>query len=167
MIALRWLLMAAGVAMFGTAAGVGAYDVYLAMQFQKLMGSGEPEGAGQAEAGLRRTARTRRIRTLLRRHPGRRRRQRSSEIEFHRQKPLRAARRNPGQGPPPLRRFFQSECDPAGGQCTNRVPEPSRVAPGSGRAFVTFDVFPRYILCKVLAPIGTPCEWLCYDFLQC
>jgi hypothetical protein len=41
MLALRWLLIAAGVAMFGTAAGVVAFDVYLAMQFQKLMGSGQ------------------------------------------------------------------------------------------------------------------------------
>jgi len=48
MFALKWLLMAAGVAMFGTAAGVVAYDVYLAMQFQKLMGSGELGAAGQA-----------------------------------------------------------------------------------------------------------------------
>jgi regulator of protease activity HflC (stomatin/prohibitin superfamily) len=48
MFALKWLLMAAGVAMFGSAAGVVAYDVYLAMQFQKLMGSGEPGAAGQA-----------------------------------------------------------------------------------------------------------------------
>jgi regulator of protease activity HflC (stomatin/prohibitin superfamily) len=48
MFALRWLLMAAGVAMFGTAAGVVAYDVYLAMQFHKLMGSGEPGAAEQA-----------------------------------------------------------------------------------------------------------------------
>ena len=52
MFALKWLLMAAGVAMFGTAAGVVAYDVYLAMQFQKLMGSGEP-GAAE-KAGTRR-----------------------------------------------------------------------------------------------------------------
>src|SRR5580704_4448133 len=49
MFALRWLLMAAGVAMFGTAAGVVAYDVYLAMQFHKLMGSGEPGAVEQAE----------------------------------------------------------------------------------------------------------------------
>ena len=48
MFALKWLLMAAGVAMFGTAAGVVAYDVYLAMQFQKLMGSGEPGAAEKA-----------------------------------------------------------------------------------------------------------------------
>jgi regulator of protease activity HflC (stomatin/prohibitin superfamily) len=53
MFALKWLLMAAGVAMFGTAAGVVAYDVYLAMQFQKLMGSGDPGAAGQA--GTRRS----------------------------------------------------------------------------------------------------------------
>src|SRR5260370_7796910 len=52
MFALKWLLMAAGVAMFGTAAGVVGYDVYLAMQFQKLMGSGEPGAAG--EVGARR-----------------------------------------------------------------------------------------------------------------
>jgi len=36
------------------------------------------------------------------------------------QKPLRAAHRKPGQGPPPLRRLFQSERYPAGGQCANR-----------------------------------------------
>jgi len=48
MFALRWLLMAAGVAMFGTAAGVVAYDVYLAMQFHKLMSSGEPGAAEKA-----------------------------------------------------------------------------------------------------------------------
>jgi regulator of protease activity HflC (stomatin/prohibitin superfamily) len=48
MFALRWLLMAAGVALFGTAAGVVAYDVYLAMQFHKLMGSGEPGAAEKA-----------------------------------------------------------------------------------------------------------------------
>src|SRR3984893_11501622 len=52
MFALKRLLMAAGVAMFGTAAGVVAYDVYLAMQFQKLLGSGEPGAAG--EPGARR-----------------------------------------------------------------------------------------------------------------
>src|SRR5579863_9807490 len=52
MLALRWLLMAAGVAMFGTAAGVVAYDVYLAMQFQKVMGSGEPGAAEKAGASL-------------------------------------------------------------------------------------------------------------------
>ncbi len=50
MFALKWLLMAAGVAMFGTAAGVVGYDVYLAMQFQKLMGSGEPGAAEKAGA---------------------------------------------------------------------------------------------------------------------
>src|SRR5258708_29502024 len=55
MFALKWLLMAAGFAMLGTAAGVVAYDVYLAMQFQKLMGSGEPGAAGQA--GTRRPMR--------------------------------------------------------------------------------------------------------------
>jgi len=42
MFVMKWLLMAAGIAMFGTAAGVVAYDVFLAMQFQKLMGAGEP-----------------------------------------------------------------------------------------------------------------------------
>ena len=55
MFALKWLLMAAGFAMFGTAAGVVAYDVYLAMQFQKLIGLGEP-GAAE-EAGPRRPIR--------------------------------------------------------------------------------------------------------------
>jgi regulator of protease activity HflC (stomatin/prohibitin superfamily) len=48
MLALKWLLMAAGVATFGTAAGVVAYDVYLAMQFQRLMELGQ---AGAAEKG--------------------------------------------------------------------------------------------------------------------
>jgi hypothetical protein len=48
MLTLRWLLMAAGVALFGTAAGVVAYDVYFAMQFQKLMGSGQPGAAEKA-----------------------------------------------------------------------------------------------------------------------
>src|ERR1700736_6960711 len=47
MFALKWLLMAAGVAMFGSAAGVVAYDVYLAMEFHKLMGSADPGAAGQ------------------------------------------------------------------------------------------------------------------------
>ena len=46
MIVLKWLLMAAGIAIFGSTAGVVAYDVYLAMQFQKLMASGQ---AGAAE----------------------------------------------------------------------------------------------------------------------
>ena len=55
MFALKWLLMAAGVAMFGTAVGVVAYDVYLAMRFQKLIGSGEP-GAAE-KAGTRRPIR--------------------------------------------------------------------------------------------------------------
>ncbi|HXP80802.1 MAG TPA: SPFH domain-containing protein [Verrucomicrobiae bacterium] len=55
MVALKWLLMAAGIAMFGTATGVVAYDVYLAMQFQKLMGSGSP-GAAE-KAGTRRPIR--------------------------------------------------------------------------------------------------------------
>ncbi len=55
MFALKWLLMAAGVAMFGTAAGVVAYDAYLAMQFQRLIGSEEPEPA--EKAGTRRPIR--------------------------------------------------------------------------------------------------------------
>ncbi len=50
MFVIKWLLMAAGVAMFGTSAGVVAYDVYLAMQFQKQMGSGEPGAAEKAGA---------------------------------------------------------------------------------------------------------------------
>jgi regulator of protease activity HflC (stomatin/prohibitin superfamily) len=50
MLALKWLLMAVGVAMFGTAAGVVAYDVYLAMQFQKVMGLGEHGAAEKAGA---------------------------------------------------------------------------------------------------------------------
>lgn len=50
MFALKWLLMAAGIVMFGTAAGVVAYDVYLAVQFQKVLGSWE---AGAAERARR------------------------------------------------------------------------------------------------------------------
>jgi hypothetical protein len=45
MFAVKLLLMVLGIAMFGSAAGVIAYDVYFALQFQKLMGSGEPEAA--------------------------------------------------------------------------------------------------------------------------
>ena len=48
MFAQKLLLMALGIAMFGTAAGVAAYDVYFALQFQKLMSSGEPGAAEQA-----------------------------------------------------------------------------------------------------------------------
>jgi hypothetical protein len=48
-----------------------------------------------------------------------------SKIEFHRPKPLQAACRNPGQGPPPLRRLFLSKRDPAGGQCASRAPTKS------------------------------------------
>jgi regulator of protease activity HflC (stomatin/prohibitin superfamily) len=55
MFAMKWLLMAAGFVMFGTAASIVAYDVYLAIQFQKLMGSGEP-GAAE-KAGSRRPLR--------------------------------------------------------------------------------------------------------------
>src|SRR5580704_9059422 len=65
MFALRWLLMAAGVAMFGTAAGVVAYDVYLAMQFQALMGSGEPGAAEEAGPSARQTETRRPIRWQL------------------------------------------------------------------------------------------------------
>jgi regulator of protease activity HflC (stomatin/prohibitin superfamily) len=50
MFALKWLLMAAGIAMLGTAVGVVGYDVYLALQFQKLMGSGETGAAEKAGA---------------------------------------------------------------------------------------------------------------------
>ena len=55
MFALKWLLMAASFAIFGTAAGVVGYDVYLALQFQKLMSPGEP-GAAE-KAGTRRPIR--------------------------------------------------------------------------------------------------------------
>ena len=47
MFALKWLLMAAGIAMFGTAAGVVGYDVYLALQFQRLMSKEEHGAAGE------------------------------------------------------------------------------------------------------------------------
>ena len=49
MFVMKWLLMAAGFAMFGTAAGVVAYDVYLALQFQRLMNPGDPGAAEEAE----------------------------------------------------------------------------------------------------------------------
>jgi regulator of protease activity HflC (stomatin/prohibitin superfamily) len=42
MLMLKWLLIAAGIAGFGTAAGLIAYDVYLATRFHKVMGAGEP-----------------------------------------------------------------------------------------------------------------------------
>ncbi len=42
MLALKWLLMAGGLAMFGVAVGIVAYDVYLALQFQRLMSAGQP-----------------------------------------------------------------------------------------------------------------------------
>jgi regulator of protease activity HflC (stomatin/prohibitin superfamily) len=48
MLALKWLLMYASVAIFGTAAGVVGYDVYLAIQFHRLIGSGEPGAAEKA-----------------------------------------------------------------------------------------------------------------------
>jgi hypothetical protein len=47
---------------------------------------------------------------------------REKKIELHRPKPLRAAQRKPGQGPPPLQRIFRNERRPAGGQCATRVP---------------------------------------------
>jgi hypothetical protein len=50
MFALKWLLTAASVAMFGTAAGVVGYDVYLAFQLQRLVGSGEAGATGQPGA---------------------------------------------------------------------------------------------------------------------
>jgi regulator of protease activity HflC (stomatin/prohibitin superfamily) len=65
MFALKWLLMAAGIAMFGTAAGVVGYDVYLAMQFQKLMSSGESGTTGEASPLARRTGTGRPIRWAL------------------------------------------------------------------------------------------------------
>jgi hypothetical protein len=54
MLALKWLLLATGAAMFGTAGGVVAYDVFLAMQFRKLVCAGEVGAAGKAaqHAGL-------------------------------------------------------------------------------------------------------------------
>jgi regulator of protease activity HflC (stomatin/prohibitin superfamily) len=48
MFALKWLLMAAGFAMFGTAASVLGYDVYLALQFQRLMELGQSGAADEA-----------------------------------------------------------------------------------------------------------------------
>jgi hypothetical protein len=58
MVALKMLLMAAGAAMFGSTASVVAYDVYLATQFQQLMGS--------RKLGAAKKARTRpRIRPAL------------------------------------------------------------------------------------------------------
>jgi regulator of protease activity HflC (stomatin/prohibitin superfamily) len=65
MFALKWLLMVVGIAMFGTAAGVVAYDVYLAMQFQKLMGSEQPGAAEKAGAPAGAAAASRPIRWAL------------------------------------------------------------------------------------------------------
>jgi regulator of protease activity HflC (stomatin/prohibitin superfamily) len=47
MLALKWLLMSLGIVMFGSAAGVVGYDIYLAMQFQRLLSSGESGAARQ------------------------------------------------------------------------------------------------------------------------
>jgi hypothetical protein len=52
MIALKWMLIAAGAAIFGSSATVVAYDVYLAMQFQRLMRPGE-SGAGEKTSARR------------------------------------------------------------------------------------------------------------------
>jgi hypothetical protein len=49
MFAVKLLLVALGVAMFGTAAGVVACDVYFALQFHRLMRSGE---AGASEKAV-------------------------------------------------------------------------------------------------------------------
>lgn len=65
MFALKWLLMAAGVALFGTAAGVVGYDVYLAMQFQRLIGAGEPGAAEKAGLPAGRATASRPIRWRL------------------------------------------------------------------------------------------------------
>jgi regulator of protease activity HflC (stomatin/prohibitin superfamily) len=65
MFTLKWLLMAAGVAMFGTAAGVVGYDVYLAMEFQRLIGVGGPGAAEKAGLPPGRAAASRPIRWRL------------------------------------------------------------------------------------------------------
>jgi regulator of protease activity HflC (stomatin/prohibitin superfamily) len=65
MFALKWLLMAAGVAMFGSAAGVVGYDVYLAMQFHRLMGAGQPGAAEKASLPAEQVATSRPIRWPL------------------------------------------------------------------------------------------------------
>ncbi len=65
MLALKWLLMVVGIAMFGTAAGVVGYDVYLAMQFHRLMGSGEPGAAEPAGPPERLAETSRPIRWVL------------------------------------------------------------------------------------------------------
>ena len=65
MLVLKWLLMAVGVALFGTAAGMVGYDVYLAMQFHRLMGSGEPGAAEPAGLPERLAETSRPIRWVL------------------------------------------------------------------------------------------------------
>jgi regulator of protease activity HflC (stomatin/prohibitin superfamily) len=50
MMSLKWFLEAVSVLMFGSAAGVVGYDVYLAIQFQRLMSSGESGAAAQPDA---------------------------------------------------------------------------------------------------------------------
>ncbi len=49
MLALKWFLEVVSVLMFGSAAGVVGYDVYLAIQFQRLMSSGESGAAAQPD----------------------------------------------------------------------------------------------------------------------
>lgn len=49
---LEWLLKIAGIAVFGSAASVVGYDVYLAHQFQRLMNAGQL-GAGKGSASRR------------------------------------------------------------------------------------------------------------------
>jgi len=49
---LEWLLKIAGIAVFGSAASVVGYDVYLALQFQRVMNAGRP-GAGRDAAARR------------------------------------------------------------------------------------------------------------------
>lgn len=48
----EWLLKIVGIAVFGSAASVVGYDVYLALQFQRLMNAGQL-GAGKGSVARR------------------------------------------------------------------------------------------------------------------
>ena len=48
MLFLRFLLIAIGVGLFGSASGVIAYDIYLAAQLRRLLGRNSPKGRSEA-----------------------------------------------------------------------------------------------------------------------
>ena len=52
MIALKWLLVIAGIGMFGSAGALVVYDVYLSSQLRRLLGRQREEAAGGAGPGV-------------------------------------------------------------------------------------------------------------------